>query len=68
MCIRHERGEFVLNAEELVYRVVVPLKFLALDFALKEPLENVSGKPLRWRLPIERVLAQVVRDSACRDR
>ena len=59
MRVGHERREFILDAEELVHRIVVPLIFFSLDLAREEPIEDVSGKPLRWRLPIERVGVQV---------
>ena len=57
--IRHERREFVLDPEKLVYGIVVPLIFLALDFAVDVPLEDPGREPLRRRLPVERVGPQV---------
>ena len=52
-------GKLVLHPEELVDRVVVPLKALALDLALEEPVEHPGGKTLGRRLTIERIFAQL---------
>ena len=70
MGVGHERRELVLHPEELVHRVVVPLKFFALDLDREEPLEHLRGKALRGVLARERVLRAVARDffsvlSAC---
>ena len=51
MSVRHERWKLVLHAKELVYRIIVPLELFALDLSLKEPVENMGGKALRWRRP-----------------
>jgi hypothetical protein len=55
----HKRGELILHAEELVNRIGMPLPFLSLDLDLQKPIQNVCGKFLRRRLPIERVLAKL---------
>ena len=49
----------VLDAEELVHRIIVPLIFFALDLALEEPLQHMGGKTLRGRLSIQRIAAQI---------
>src|SRR4051794_30271865 len=59
MRVGHERRELVLDAEELIYRIVVPLVFFALDFAGHVPLENVSGELLRSVLLGQRVSAKI---------
>src|SRR6266487_6159312 len=59
MRVCHKRRELVLDPEELVYRIIVPLPFFTLDLALDEPIEHMGGKTLRRRLPIQRILAQL---------
>ena len=59
MRVCHERGEFALDAEELVYRIIVPLEFFPLDLLGQVPFENVSGERLRRVLFLQRIGAQV---------
>ena len=57
--VRHEGREFVLDAEELVYRVVVELILFAFDLAAHVPLEDVSGELLGRVLFLERIGVKV---------
>ena len=50
--VGHERGILVLDAKELINRIVVPLPLLAFDLVLEKPIEHVGGKFLRGRLSV----------------
>src|SRR6266481_1219895 len=44
MGVGHERGILVLDAEELIDRIIVPLPLFAFDLVLDKPIEHVGGK------------------------
>ncbi len=57
--VRHKRWKLVLHAKELVYGIVVPLKFLSLRLHSQEPIQHGGRKSLRGSLFLERVLVQL---------
>ena len=52
MSVGHERGILVLDAEELIDRIVVPLPLFAFDLVPEKPVQHMSGQFLRRRLSI----------------
>ena len=59
MLVCQKRWELVLNPEELVYRIVVPLPFLAFHLIGQEPIQDAGRQPLRGRLAFHGVLVQL---------
>ena len=47
MGVGHERGILVLDAEELIDRIIVPLPLLAFDLVLQKPVQHMGRKFLR---------------------
>ena len=57
--IRHERRKLVLDSEELINGIIMPLPLLAFGLYLQKPIEHMRRKLLRRRLAIGRIFAKL---------